>query len=66
MLHLSQAIAYKKVALRDIFDQAKAVLAAKRPVFNQEQVLGGVLRKEAELKEQLHQVGCLYLGRPHI
>lgn len=37
-----QAIAYKKVALRDVFDQAKAVLSAKKEVFEKEHQLAQV------------------------
>lgn len=44
------------MALRDAFDQAQAVLAAQRPVVEEERALTALVRRQAELKERLRQV----------
>lgn len=68
-LSTPQGIAYKKVALRDAHDQAQAVLAAQSPLREEERALTGLIRRQAELKEQLRQVGAFCAGvdraRPH-
>jgi hypothetical protein len=52
----TQAIAYKKMALRDAFDQAQAALASQRPLQEEERALTALIRRQAELKERLRQV----------
>ena len=56
LYYKQQSVAYKKVALRDLQEQTKAVLSARRSIFEQEQALATLLREQGLLKEELHQV----------
>ncbi len=55
LYYKQQAVAYKKVALRDAYEQAKMVLTAREPVFEEEQLLAGLVRKQGQLRDRLQE-----------
>eukprot|EP00624_Nannochloropsis_granulata_P000996 evm.model.NODE_1442_length_9136_cov_37.472527.3 len=57
LYYKQQAIAYKKVALRDAYEQAKVVLTARQPIFEEEQAVADLTRRQGEMRRRLQEVG---------
>jgi len=57
LYYKQQAIAYKKLALRDAYEQAKVVLTARQPIFEEEQAVADLMRRLGEMGRRLQEVG---------
>ena len=57
LYYKQQAIAYKKLALRDAYEQAKVVLTARQPIFEEEQAVADLMRRQGEMRRRLQEVG---------
>ncbi|EWM24299.1 hypothetical protein Naga_100047g10 [Nannochloropsis gaditana] len=55
LYYKQQAIAYKKMSLRDAYEQAKSVLTTNQPVFREQQALAALMRRQGELKTRLQE-----------
>lgn len=66
LYYKQQAIAYKKMSLRDAYEQAKSVLTTNQPVFREQQALAALMRRQGELKTRLQEVIRRGTGHPFI
>ena len=64
LYYKQQAIAYKKMSLRDAYEQAKSVLTTNQPVFKEQQALAALMRRQGELKTRLQEVIRRRTGHP--
>lgn len=63
LYYKQQAIAYKKLALRDAYEQAKVVLMARQAIFEEEQAVADLMRRQGEMRRELQEVGQGGQGR---
>jgi len=62
LYYKQQAVAYKKLALRDAYEQAKVVLTARQPIFEEEQAVADLTRRQGEMRRRLQEVGVRIEG----
>lgn len=55
LYYKQQAVAYKKLALRDAYEQAKVVLTARQPIFEEEQAVADLTRRQGEMRRRLQE-----------